>query len=338
MGIQLFLLIILIFLSAFFSSSETVLYLTNEYYFSDKSKNYQKYYFIKKNQELILPLILFSNTVVNIFIGLLTEDIGYKIFPAETNIFIVISLSTLFLLLFGEIFPKKIGISFHKYIYTFNFIILYYYNYLMKNINKIISFVIRPFIKIVKEKSEVDLEEVKVILNDSYKNKLINYFQYKMFLNIIYLNNSLVKDIMIPYKYVTYINYSFHLDKILEIFLKEYNFSIPVFDPEQNIIFGYIDKREVNNFIFENYNSIDNLKRIYYKLENKEKFISDIINKHLKKPKVIYEKCSIKKLLDIFFVEGEEIVFIIDEYFQLSGVVYSYYFIDKIISLNFDIK
>ncbi|MCX8057989.1 MAG: CNNM domain-containing protein [Spirochaetes bacterium] len=332
MEIQIILLIILISFSAFFSSSETVLYLVKDYFFNKKSKNYSIYSFIKRNEENILPLILFSNTVVNIFIGLLTENIGYKLFPTDTNIFIIIIGSTIILLIFGEILPKKIGISLHKIIYPFNFFILYYLFIFLKNLNKIISFFLKPFFKIKKENNFIEQKEIILILNDAFKNNLINYYQYKLFLNVINTKNRLVKDIMIPYKYVLFINDSMNLNQIYSIFLREYNFFIPVYYPDKNFILGYIDKRDFINYINEEYGNISNLLKIN---NEKEKTIVEyLIKKFIRKPEIIYEKANLSKVLDIIFNKGEEIIFVIDEYFQFSGIVFSNYLVNKILNVN----
>ena len=86
MFLYIFLIVILLVFSAFFSSSETILYKVSEFDI-EVSKNYGKrsrpkradhIRVIKANEEEYLTFILFSNTIVNIVIDILCERLGHQ--------------------------------------------------------------------------------------------------------------------------------------------------------------------------------------------------------------------------------------------------------------------
>jgi len=322
----IFLLLILIVLSAFFSCTETVLYLTNEHDLNKKSKNYKKYLLIKNNQDDILVIILFSNTIVNIFIGLITERLGYKIFPEDTNIFIIILLSTLILLIFGEILPKKLGISLHEKLYNFNFIIVFYLSEFLKNINKFISIIIYPIKFLKKENYSFEKSELKNILKDGLNSKIFNSLEYSIYNNLLNFTEYKVKDLMVPYKDIDYINYRTEIFDFIKTLYSSYEFCIPVYDEKDDFIYGYIDKRDLVSYIKSEYNNIFNNKNKSEEIE----IVKDLINKFLKKPYIIYEKINVKNVISDIFFKSNQIIFVVDDYFQLSGVIYLDYLIEKV--------
>jgi len=111
------LLIVLIFLSAFFSGVETAFISLSTVklrkMISRKEKNAELVARLKSHPQRILITVLIGNNLVNIAAASIATIIAAKIF--ESNVIgITTGLMTLIILIFGEITPKSISIRYNE--------------------------------------------------------------------------------------------------------------------------------------------------------------------------------------------------------------------------------
>ena len=110
-GIQIFILVILLFLSGFFSSSETALVAVNRIKIrtlADEGSNRAKTLLkIFENESKMLSAILIGNNLVNTYAASIAATIAYSFGGAAVSVatFIITFLS----LVFGEITPKTLA-------------------------------------------------------------------------------------------------------------------------------------------------------------------------------------------------------------------------------------
>ena len=104
----IFIFIILLFLSAFFSSSETAYFNLKKHEYTDQQ--------VKKllsSPRKLLTFLLIGNTLVNIAIGTIAANYTINViakkainFTQDQLLFAEVFLVTLIILIFGEIIPK----------------------------------------------------------------------------------------------------------------------------------------------------------------------------------------------------------------------------------------
>ena len=118
-AMQIIILVILLFLSAFFSSAETCLTTVNKIRMrslvEDGNKRAKVVLQITEDSGKLLSAILIGNNIVNLSASSLTTTIAYKMVDdlvgpiASYAIAIATGIITVLILLFGEITPKTIA-------------------------------------------------------------------------------------------------------------------------------------------------------------------------------------------------------------------------------------
>lgn len=111
-GFEILIISVLIILSAFFSGSETALISVNRIrirHLADSgNKKAVKLLKLVENPEQFLTALLIGNNIVNVFASVLATDVALKVF-GDTGLAIATGLMTLFILVFGEVFPKTLA-------------------------------------------------------------------------------------------------------------------------------------------------------------------------------------------------------------------------------------
>ncbi len=111
MSLQIIILVILLFLSGFFSSAETALFSIS----NTKARHLAKIDRVgrlinrmKEDPHRLLSTILIGNNVVNVGASALATSLAIDIFPGYA-VGIATGVMTFLILVFGEVFPKSIA-------------------------------------------------------------------------------------------------------------------------------------------------------------------------------------------------------------------------------------
>lgn len=307
----LIIFIILLAFSAFFSSTETIFYLSDE-----KTKNRN----IKINNDLFLIFILISNTLVNIFIGIISEKIFTEHILKDKSILFTIGITTFILLFFGEIIPKRMALILYPIVKNQFLYIMQKWIDLIRFFEKIINFFIKPISKINQEDKIFTIKEIKKALNDGIKNGYFNPLQAYLISNLISQSLSTVKDNMIHYSEIPFITNNMNIKEVYELAKKTDLHKLPVVSKNMKNIYGFISKGDILNAITEN--------KKYEKYE---------INSFVKPLDMIYEFESIEFAIKRFIEKGETILGVYDEHFQYCGII-DYHKIINNMLFNFSIN
>lgn len=199
------LLVLLIFLSAFFSGSETGLISLNRYRLKHLAeKNHGgalRALALLSNPEKLISLILLGNNFVNILITQVATYLGYRLY-GEAGIAIATGVLTLVLLLFAEITPKTLAAARPE---RFAFPAAYVYQPLSKIlapvvfiINWLAQMFIRPFSPRdnVNVSDALNSDELRVAVAET--SGLIPESHRDMLISILDLETVTVDDIMVP--------------------------------------------------------------------------------------------------------------------------------------------
>ena len=240
-------LIVLLLLSAFFSSTETA-YTS---FSTIRMKNLAK---TKKTAKLALKLrdtydrfittILIGNNIVNIAGTSLATMIAIEQ-GFSTGIMTIIV--TIAVLIFGEIIPKSLGkLISEKYamIVAYPITFLYYVFYPISILFDFLSKGIKKLFKI-KEEPTMTEEEFEILVDSIQREGVLNNIEKKLILNTIEYGDLLVEDIMTKARDVIYVNDNSTYDEIQEVFEK-YNYSrLPISKTSKvSNIYGIIYQKE----------------------------------------------------------------------------------------------
>ena len=306
--IQLLVLLILLALSAFFSSSETALVTVNKIRMRNlaESGNKQAEIVIKtvENQSKMLSVILIGNNVVNLSASSLSTVMASSLFGNKA-VGIATGILTLLILVFGEITPKtmatysaeKISLRFAKYIY-FLMTVLTPVIFL---VNLLSGLVLKLFgVDTDGKRDAITEDELRTIVEVSHEEGVLEIEEKKMITNVFDFGESLAKDIMVPRVDMTFVQVDDTYDQLLEIYRKERYTRIPVYEDSIDNVIGIINVKDL------------------LLLDSKEDFR---IRDYLREPLYTYEYKNASELMVEMRKTLNNIVIVLDEYGATAGLI-----------------
>lgn len=307
-AIRLVVIIILLGLSAFFSSSETALTTVNKIRIRTLAEagNPSAAWVMKlgENQGKMLSAILIGNNVVNLSASsmltvLATEVFGSRAAGAATGIL------TLLILIFGEITPKTIAtLEAEKNALRFGHIIYVLMVLLTPVIAAVnwLSFGVLRLLNVDPDKrgDEMTEDELRTIVEVGHEKGVIESEEKEMINNVFDLGDSVAKDIMVPRIDMTFININSGYDELIEIFREERYTRLPVYEETTDNVVGIINIKDM------------------LLIEDREHFsIAD----HLRQPLYTFESKRLPELMVEMRGTSNNIVIVLDEYGATAGLI-----------------
>ena len=293
-------LVVLIILSAFFSSSETSLMAINQIKLNNAekkgNKNAKRTNNLRKKINEVLGVILIGNNLVNISASALLTYFIIKQFGDE-YVWIGTLILTLFIIIFAEIAPKNFAARnpeaiaypaskplqfFTKYLGWISKILTSIGNYITRSENEENYF-----------SKSLNREELKSVLDS--KTDQVDEDEMEALKSLLELKDLTVEDILIPISEVISLK---ETDNTLPVNIEK-NIFYPVFNDEENEIIGFIHSKEVEQF-----QNIDT---------NIDDFLID--------PYYVPESTSLFSQLKQFQKQGNEVGMVVDEYGSFTGLV-----------------
>lgn len=245
-------MVVLIFLSAFFSMTETVYSTTNvvrlKLHAEDGKKSAQKALWIADHYDRTLTTILVGNNLVNIALATLSVTFFTQLLVNDNIIELVsTAASTIVVLIFGEITPKTIA---KKHADTLS-IKLSFIVYIIMMILYPVVIIFSAFQKLIHLKDEdeekepqVNEAELEVILDTMEEEGAIESDEVELINNILDLNDRCVKDIMTPRPDIIAISDDMENDEIKNLFFAKKFSRIPVYHGDKDNIVGILFERD----------------------------------------------------------------------------------------------
>ena len=305
---QIIILLILLALSAFFSSNETALMSVNKIRLrslaDEGNKRAAMALDILENQTpKLLSAILIGNNIVNISASSLATTLAYSFGGYMVSIVTVIL--TVLILIFGEITPKNYA-TINAERLTLRYIPVFK---LLMTIMTPVIFIINLFSRGVMRLMRVDPdaaskamteEELRTIVDVSHEDGVIESDEKEMIYNVFDLGDATAKDIMVPRVHVTFADVESTYDELIEIFREDKFTRLPVYKDSQNNIVGIINMKDL----------------LLY--DKNEEFV---IDRFLRKPHFTYETKSISDLLVEMKDSTFNIAIVLDEYGDMAGLI-----------------
>lgn len=247
---QLIVLLILIILSAFFSSAETafstvsrVKMLTLE---EDGDKRAAKVNRILDNYGKMISTILIGNNIVNIAASALATTLAIRI---HLVVGIATGILTIVILLFGEILPKTWAKLYNEKMCLWYSDIIYLLMYLLTPVIFIVNILSTALMKLFgvdpnQKTGTMTESELKTYVDASHEDGVIETEEREMIYNLFDFSDAIAKDIMIPRINMVTISIEDSFEKVLAVFRESMYTRIPVYqDTEENII-GFVNIKD----------------------------------------------------------------------------------------------
>lgn len=257
--VQLFVLLVLLFLSGFFSAAETALTTVNRVRLRELAEDDNKKAIntlkLLESPGKMLSTILICNNVVNLSASALTTTLVARLW-GNKYVALATGILTLLLLCFGEITPKTIATLKNEKVALRDGSIIYFLCKLLTPVIFVIdkiSGVILRLIKIDPESARVAITEFefRTLVEESVKDGVLETEEKEMINNVVDFGDSTAKDVMIPKTEMTCVNVESTFDELKEVFLQEKFTRLPVYEEDTDNIVGIINMKDL--LFYENW-------------------------------------------------------------------------------------
>ena len=282
-AIQIVVLIILLFLSAFFSSAETSLTTVNKIKLrtlaDEGDKKAQTVLKITDEPSKMLSAILIGNNIVNLSASALTTSIAYNL--GGSAVAIATGILTVLILIFGEITPKTVAtINSEKmalsYAYPIQFIMVVItpINFVLNLLSRVVFFVlgVDPNAKL----NTVTEDELRTMVDMGHEDGAIEEEELEMINNVFDLGDAKAKDVMVPGIHVIFADVENSYAELIEIFRENKFTRLPVYEENTDNVIGTINMKDL--LLYDNtkgFNIRDILREAYFTHEHKN--ISELL-------------------------------------------------------------
>ncbi len=305
---QLIFLILLLLLSAFFSSAETAFTTVSRIRMrtlaENGSKQAKRVLNITDNMHKMLSAILIGNNVVNISASSIATTLAIKLF-GSMGAGIATGILTILILIFGEISPKTFATIYADRIALTYSAVIYGLMYILTPVIFIINQLSIGFLRLLRvdpnaQKAAMTEEEFKTIVDVGHETGVLENSEHEMINNMFNFGDSQAKEIMIPRIDMTFVKSDSTYDELIEIFCEDKFTRFPVYEDTTDNVIGII-----------------NMKDLLLCKDKQNFHIHDLI----RKPFFTYEQKNISELFLEMQKKSINLAIVLDEYGVTAGMI-----------------
>ena len=306
---QLIILIILLVLSAFFSSSETALMSVNKIRLRSLAESGNKRAalaldIVENKTSKMLSAILIGNNIVNLSASAIATSLAYSF--GGYMVSIATAVLTVMILVFGEITPKNYA-TMNTEKLTLKFIpIIRFFMIVLTPFIFIINLFSRAFMFLLRidpnaASTAMTEDELRTIVDVSHEDGVIESDEKEMIYNVFDLGDANAKDIMVPRVHVTFAEVNNTYEELIAIFREDKFTRLPVYEDTPDNIVGIINMKDL----------------LLYNKKTETFNIRDI----MREPHFTYEYKDISELLVEMRDSTFNIAIVLDEYGEMAGLI-----------------
>lgn len=294
-------LVVLLALSAFFSSAETAFVsckaMRMRTLADQGNKKAALVLRILDDKAKMLSAILIGNNLVNTFCASIAATIAYQFggFAVSIATFLI----TVLILLFGEITPKTIATRQADKIVLIYARIIFLLMVILTPIIWLVSAFSNLFLGKEQPVVSITESELKTIVDVSHEEGVIESGEKQLIHNVFEFNDTKVKDVMVPRVHIAMGEDTMSYQDFLTLFKEEQFTRIPVYHDSIDTVIGWV-----------------NIKDLL--LIDEKDFV---LEKVLRKPFFTYENKPIASLLIQLRQSMNSMALVLDEYGQLAGLI-----------------
>lgn len=305
--IRIVVLIILLCLSAFFSSSETALTTVSRIRMrslaEEGSRKAARVLNVTDNSAKMLSAILIGNNIVNLSASSIATALAIELF-GNAGAGIATGILTILILIFGEISPKTMAtIRAEKLSLKVSGIIWMLMKILTPVIfiiNALAMIVLRLFGVDPSEKNRVMTEsELRTIVDVGHESGVIETEEKEMINNVFDFGDAEAKEVMVPRIDMTFAQVDSTYEELLEIYREDHFTRIPVYEESTDDVIGILNVKDLL-------------------LCDKEHFS---LRQLMREPYFTYEYKNTAELLIEMRSSSINIAIVLDEYGATAGLI-----------------
>ena len=265
--IYVIILIALLILSGFFSATETAFTSLNrarlKVFADDGNKSAKKALKYTENYDKLLYTILIGNNIVNLTLATISTLLFSEIIKSSASLAATLStiISTITVLIFGEITPKTLAKESPEKVAMFVCPIVDFCTVILYPLNLIFTGWRSLMKKVFKFKGDdvITEEELLTYIEEAKEDGTLDNNEKELLSSAIEFNDAEVGDILVPRVNIIAVEENTPMDEIREIF-SEHGFSrIPVYRNSIDSIIGMIHEKD---FYAAFMNKAENVKGI----------------------------------------------------------------------------
>jgi len=313
--------ILLLLLSAFFSSAETAFFSLTEHEIDSLGigEKRKKLFFDRlfKSPHILLSTILLSNTVVNVAFSFLITLLFLEFLPnlrlnVKLGMFLNTVIITTFLLIFGEFTPKFYALRFNKLLSMRSAIPLYYFTVLLRPFVLLLGLLNRGMDRLVKykDKEEISFSELKMLFEMSEKLGVLKAKEREMINSLFNLTETVVSEVMVPRTRVFSVHADMEIREVYSLLLKRPYSRIPVFSSNEEKIEGVLY-----------------LKDLLLHRNDKKKRVKVIVRESL----FVTENMKLKDLFLDFRKKRVHFAIVVNEFGGVEGIITMHDILEEIV-------
>jgi len=299
---QVIILIILLFLSGFFSSTETALFSISKTKARHLAKNNGKTNMLikrmKDDPHKLLSTILIGNNIVNIGASALATSVMLDVFP-NYAVGLATGIMTFLILVFGEVLPKSVATQNNILIARISIYPIYWLSVLFYPVIKLLNFIPMLTGKI-RRTPKVTEEELMTFVEAVEEEGEIKEEEKELIHKIFEFDDTNASEIMTPRADMFVIEADEKLN--LEDIVKSGFTRIPVIEDDIDHVIGTI-----------------NIKDLFLHQVTSDTEID--ARKIMTKPYFIPENKKLDKLLHQFKIRKHHLAIVVDEHGGVSGLI-----------------
>ena len=303
-------LLALIIISGYFSSSETAMMALNRYRLRHLVKRQHKGAMrankLLEQPDRLIGIILIGNNFVNIFASAIATIIAVRLF-GDAGILVATVVLTIVILIFSEVTPKTIAaVHPEKLAFPFSLPLLFLlrvFHPLVWSVNTVSNSLVRllGFDTDDIYHHQLNAEELKTVVFESSTHLPVRH--QNMLVNILDLEKVSVSDIMIPRNEVVGINIDDSMDEIMQTIINSHHTRLPVYKENLNNILGFLHMRNTAQLI-----NLDKVNKAELMQLTREGYFA-------------HESTSLHTQLINFQKKKRRIAMVVDEYGDVQGIV-----------------
>ena len=306
--LRLIILIILIGLSAFFSSAETALTTVNKLkmrsLFEAGNKRAGIVLKITDNPSKMLSAVLIGNNIINLSASALATSFTIKLFGNRAVGFAT-GILTFLILILGEVTPKTIAaVKAERISLAYVVIIkdlMWVMTPLIVIVNTCAKFILKLFrIDPQKRSDTITEDELLTAVDVSREEGVIEDDEHEIFHNVIQFGDTIARDVMVPRIHMVTVDINSNYEEVMEIYSDCLFTRIPVFEDNLDHIVGIINMKDL------------------LLVKDRETFkVNDVLRDVL----FTYETKDTSELLLDMRKGSYNLAIVLDEYGQVSGLI-----------------
>jgi len=301
---------ILIFISAYFSGSETGMMSLNRYRLKHLEK--QKHRGAKRVSKLLsrpdrlIGLILIGNNLVNIAASAIATIIGMRLF-GDVGVLYATFVLTLIVLIFAEVTPKTLAALYPEKVAFPSSVILGFLLKLLYPVVVAVNWITNGFLRLLgisaeqREQHSLSTEELRTVVNES--SALLPERDQNMLVSILDLEKVTVEDIMIPRSELVGIDINNDWKKIQKQLTQSNHTRVLLYRDSIDDVVGYVHVRDA------------------LKLLSKNQFTKATLLRAVRELYFIPEGTTLNVQLLKFQHAKERLGLVVDEYGDIQGLV-----------------